>query len=249
MLPCARDYMMEHGMAAEKYHVVPNGVDVAEWQGADTPLSAEHLAALAKLKADKRFLIGYAGGHGLANALDFLLEAAAQLQDTPVSFVLVGDGPDKAALVAKAAAMGLSNVHFLPSIPKRAVPAFLAEMDSLFIGWRKLPIYRFGINPNKLFDYLMAGKPVIHSVDAGNDMVKDAGPVSAWARKTRPPLPSRAPHAGHHAQRARPHGRSRTAICAGASRLSRAGATLYASRTAPGLMPCCICWENCCGWA
>jgi glycosyltransferase involved in cell wall biosynthesis len=138
-------------------------------------LSAEHLAALAKLKADKRFLIGYAGGHGLANALDFLLEAAAQLQDTPVSFVLVGDGPDKAALVAKAAAMGLSNVHFLPSIPKRAVPAFLAQMDSLFIGWRKLPIYRFGINPNKLFDYLMAGKPVIHSVDAGNDMVKDAG--------------------------------------------------------------------------
>jgi len=71
--------------------------------------------------------------------------------------------------------MGLSNVHFLPSIPKRAVPAFLAEMDSLFIGWRKLPIYRFGINPNKLFDYLMAGKPVIHSVEAGNDMVKDAG--------------------------------------------------------------------------
>jgi len=175
MLPCARDYMMEHGMAAEKYHVVPNGVDVAEWQGADARLSTEHLAILAQLKADKRFLIGYAGGHGLANALDFLLEAAAQLQDTPASFVLVGDGPDKAALVAKAAAMGLSNVHFLPSIPKRAVPAFLAQMDSLFIGWRKLPIYRFGINPNKLFDYLMAGKPVIHSVDAGNDMVKDAG--------------------------------------------------------------------------
>ena len=175
MLPCARDYMMEHGMAAEKYHVVPNGVDVAEWQGANSQLSIEHLAVLAQLKADGRFLIGYAGGHGLANALDFLLEAAAQLQDTPVSFVLVGDGPDKVALVEKAAAMGLSNVLFLPSIPKRAVPAFLAQMDSLFIGWRKLPIYRFGINPNKLFDYLMAGKPVIHSVEAGNDMVKEAG--------------------------------------------------------------------------
>ncbi|WP_230369528.1 glycosyltransferase [Paludibacterium denitrificans] len=92
-----------------------------------------------------------------------------------MTFVLVGDGPDKAALQAQARQLGLQHVEFLDSIPKRAVPAFLAQMDALFIGWRKLPIYRFGINPNKLFDYLMAGKPVIHSVEAGNDMVKDAG--------------------------------------------------------------------------
>ncbi|UGA40746.1 glycosyltransferase family 4 protein [Chromobacterium haemolyticum] len=130
---------------------------------------------LAELKAQGRFLIGYAGGHGLANALDYLLEAAARLKDAPLSFVLVGDGPDKPALAARAAELGLDNVMLLPAIAKRAVPGFLAEMDALFIGWRKLPIYRFGINPNKLFDYLMAGKPVIHSVEAGNDMVKDAG--------------------------------------------------------------------------
>ncbi|HJV05907.1 MAG TPA: glycosyltransferase family 4 protein [Chromobacteriaceae bacterium] len=175
MLPCAKDYMMAHGMAAEKYHVIPNGVDVDEWQGASQPLPAAHVQRLAELKADKRFLVGYAGGHGLANALDFLLQAAAQLQEQPVTFVLVGDGPDKAALQAQARQLGLQHVEFLDSIPKRAVPAFLAQMDALFIGWRKLPIYRFGINPNKLFDYLMAGKPVIHSVEAGNDMVKDAG--------------------------------------------------------------------------
>lgn len=175
MLPCAKDYMMAHGMAAEKYHVIPNGVDVDEWQGASQPLPAAHVQRLAELKAEKRFLVGYAGGHGLANALDFLLQAAAQLQEQPVTFVLVGDGPDKAALQAQARQLGLQHVEFLDSIPKRAVPAFLAQMDALFIGWRKLPIYRFGINPNKLFDYLMAGKPVIHSVEAGNDMVKDAG--------------------------------------------------------------------------
>ncbi len=175
MLPCARDYMMQHGMTTEKYLVIPNGVDVDEWQGAVAALPAEHVARLDELKAQKRFLIGYAGGHGLANALDFLLDAAAQLKDAPVTFVLVGDGPDKAALQQRADELALDNVVFLPSIPKRAVPAFLARMDSLFIGWRKLPIYRFGINPNKLFDYMMAGKPVIHSVEAGNDMVKDAG--------------------------------------------------------------------------
>jgi hypothetical protein len=73
MLPCARDYMMEHGMAAEKYHVVPNGVDVAEWQGADTPLPAEHLAALAKLygKPDEYFLamVGFRSGLDMVKKL------------------------------------------------------------------------------------------------------------------------------------------------------------------------------------
>ncbi|SCK09815.1 glycosyltransferase family 4 protein [Vogesella sp. LIG4] len=176
MLPCAKDYMLAHGMAPEKYVVIPNGVDVAEWQGASEPLPAEHRMRLAQLKADKRFIVGYAGGHGLANALDFLLQAASQLpQESSVHMVLVGDGPDKAALVSQAQALGLQNVTFLPSIPKHAVPAFLVECDALYIGWRKLPIYRFGINPNKLFDYMMAGKPVVHSVEAGNDMVAEAG--------------------------------------------------------------------------
>ncbi|MDC7708932.1 glycosyltransferase family 4 protein [Vogesella indigofera] len=176
MLPCAKDYMTEHGMAPEKYVVIPNGVDVAEWQGASEPLPAEHRMRLAELKADKRFIVGYAGGHGLANALDFLLQAASLLPaDAGLHIVLVGDGPDKAALVSQAQQLGLGNVSFLPAIPKRAVPAFLAECDALYIGWRKLPIYRFGINPNKLFDYLMAAKPVLHSVEAGNDMVLDAG--------------------------------------------------------------------------
>ncbi|KZE30269.1 glycosyltransferase family 4 protein [Crenobacter luteus] len=173
MLPCARDYMVGRGMDPARYAVIPNGVDVAEWEGEPAPLPAAHAASLAELKADGRFLVGYAGGHGLANALDFLLDAARLLVDLPVTFVLVGDGPDKAALKAKAA--GSANVVFLDAIEKRAVPAFLAEMDALFIGWRRLPIYRFGINPNKLFDYLMAGKPVIHSVEAGNDLVAEWG--------------------------------------------------------------------------
>jgi glycosyltransferase involved in cell wall biosynthesis len=175
MLPCAKDYMAEHGMAPNKFVYIGNGVDVDEWQGSTTPLPAGHVDKIAELKREGRFLVGYAGGHGLANALDYLLDAAEELQDDPVAFVLVGDGPDKATLQESAERRNLSNVHFLPAIPKRAVPAFLAEMDALFIGWHKLPIYRFGINPNKLFDYLMAARPVIHSVEAGNDLVKEAG--------------------------------------------------------------------------
>lgn len=177
MLPCAKEHMVQHGMAEEKFHYVPNGVDVAEWQGAAAELPTEHRSLLKTLKAEQRFVVGYAGGHGLANALEELLKAAELLKDQPVSFVLVGDGPSKPALQQAAASKGLEHVHFLPSVEKAAVPALLAQMDALFIGWRKLPIYRFGINPNKLFDYMMSGKPVIHSVEAGNDIVAaaDAG--------------------------------------------------------------------------
>lgn len=174
MLPCAKQYMVEHGMAEDKFHYVPNGVVVSEWEGAQAALPDAHRTLLAGLRDAGRFIVGYAGGHGLANALDHLLDAAARIQDRPVSFVLVGDGPAKAELEQAARERGLAHVHFLPPVEKAAIPALLAEMDALYIGWRKLPIYRFGINPNKLFDYMMAGKPVIHSVEAGNDIVAAA---------------------------------------------------------------------------
>jgi hypothetical protein len=63
----------------------------------------------------------------------------------------------------------------LPPIPKAQIPAFLAAIDIAYIGWQRVPIYRFGIAPNKLMDYMMAGCAVLHSVEAGNDPVAEAG--------------------------------------------------------------------------
>ena len=69
----------------------------------------------------------------------------------------------------------LSNVALHAPIPKAQVPALLAAIDIAYIGWRRVPIYRFGIAPNKLMDYMMAGRAVLHSVEAGNDPVAEAG--------------------------------------------------------------------------
>jgi glycosyltransferase involved in cell wall biosynthesis len=77
--------------------------------------------------------------------------------------------------MARVARERLTNVVILPAIPKRAIPCFLGELDIAYIGWHHNPLYRFGISPNKLMDYMMAGKPIVHSVSAGNDPVAEAG--------------------------------------------------------------------------
>jgi glycosyltransferase involved in cell wall biosynthesis len=63
----------------------------------------------------------------------------------------------------------------LAPVRKAQIPALLAAFDIAYIGWQRVPIYRFGIAPNKLMDYMMAARAVLHSVEAGNDAVAEAG--------------------------------------------------------------------------
>ena len=174
MLPAAEPYMRSRGLAAGRFHYVPNGVDVAEWLRQDAPVPAEHLAVLAALRDQGRFIVGYAGSHGLANALDNLIDAAELLRQDPVAIVLVGHGPDKDRLRARATELGLHNVQFLPPVPKACIPRLLSGIDALYLGWLPRDIYRFGISPNKILDYMMSARPVIHAVAAGNDPVAEA---------------------------------------------------------------------------
>lgn len=175
MLPKVAAHMRSHGLDLRKLHVVPNGIALDEWQDGPTPLAPELAAQLAGLKASGRVVVGYAGSHGLPNALDVLLDAATSLKDSAFAFVLVGDGHEKARLAQRVRDEALAHVAMLPPIPKAQIPALLAAFDIAYIGWQRLPIYRFGIAPNKLMDYMMAARPVLHSVEAGNDPVAEAG--------------------------------------------------------------------------
>jgi glycosyltransferase involved in cell wall biosynthesis len=181
MLPKVHAHMASRGLDLKKLYIVPNGITLDEWEGEPPPLRDDVAQALAAVRgrshADRRHtLVGYAGSMGLPNALDTLLDAAALLREQPVSFVLVGGGHEQARLAARVQREGLAGrVCFLPPIPKAQVPAFLAAIDIAYIGWQRVPIYRFGIAPNKLMDYLMARVPVLHAVEAGNDPVAEAG--------------------------------------------------------------------------
>jgi glycosyltransferase involved in cell wall biosynthesis len=175
ILPKVRAHLEAHGMAPHKLHIVPNGADPAEWLGADTAIGTQAENTLARARATADCIVGYAGTHGLANALDTLLDAALLLRGHRVAFVLAGGGPEKQRLQLRARSLGLDNVHFLDPVPKHQVPALLRRFDLAYIGWQRQPLYRFGIAPNKLIDYMMAARPVLHAVEAGNDPVADAG--------------------------------------------------------------------------
>jgi glycosyltransferase involved in cell wall biosynthesis len=176
ILPKVHQHMAAHGLDLRKLCIVPNGITLDEWEPrAAEPLGEKLSAHLAAQRPAGRVVLGYAGSHGLPNALDHLLGAAALLKDAPVSIVMVGDGHEKARLTARVVAEGLTHVALFPPIPKRQIPALLSEFDIAFIGWQRTPIYRFGIAPNKLMDYMMAQRPVLHSVEAGNDPVAESG--------------------------------------------------------------------------
>ena len=172
LLPKAEGYMRSRGLEAGKFAHIPNGIVVDEWGREEAPLPGEQEAWLREWGRG-RFLVGYAGAHGVANALDSFVKAGFSLDSEKTGLVLVGQGPEKEGL--KRLAGESPNILFLDSIPKGSIPAFLSRMDLLYIGLQRQSLFRFGISPNKLMDYMMAGKPVLCAIDAGNDIVSDAG--------------------------------------------------------------------------
>jgi glycosyltransferase involved in cell wall biosynthesis len=175
MLPKVHSYMASRGLNLQKLTIVPNGITLDEWQGTPATLRDDVAQAIAARRAAGQTVVGYAGSMGLPNALDHLLDAAMVLQGAPLAIVMVGDGHERARLAQRVADEGLFNVTLLPPIPKAQIPSLLAAIDIAFIGWQRVPIYRFGIAPNKLMDYMMAGRAVLHSVEAGNDPVAESG--------------------------------------------------------------------------
>ena len=175
LLPNAKEHMVEHGMAPEKFVYVPNGIERADWEKplGEPPVYGD---VLGKYREEGYFLIGYAGAHGIANALDSFVEAGEALRGKKIRLILVGPGPERDRLIRKAKDLDLGGtVEFLRPVGRAQVPELLSQMDALYIGLQRQPLFRFGVSPNKLMDYMMAAKPVIFAIDAPNDMVAEAG--------------------------------------------------------------------------
>lgn len=174
VLPCVHEHVKEHGLPLAKLALVPNGIVEEEWRVENRDALPEaHRQLLEKLRGEHKFILGYAGGHAVSNALSYLLDAMALLDREDIALVLVGDGTEKKKLMQQAAALPC-GIHFLPPVSKRSLPNLLACFDVAVLSWMRCPVYRFGVSPNKIFDYMMAGKPVVMAIEAGNDLIADA---------------------------------------------------------------------------
>lgn len=176
LLPKAEEHYLEHGLAKGKFFCVPNGVVIAENKSKSQAVSKSSEACLQEMdnwRRDNYRIVIFAGSHGKANALDVLLSAAKFVQSR-TKIVLLGDGPEKEALQEKATNWGLKNVSFFPRVPKHEVPLYLEKADVAYIGLVSTSLFRFGISPNKIMDYMLAKKAIIQSIDAGNDIVREA---------------------------------------------------------------------------
>lgn len=139
--------------------LIPNGVEVSMF---DPKADGAEFRQEHGLKG--KFVLLYAGAHGLSNDLEVAIDAAARLPAEQVSLVLLGDGKEKANLQNLVKSRGLRNVHFVPPIPKRNMPQALAAADACLAILKPIAAYKTTY-PNKVFDYMAAGRPVILAID------------------------------------------------------------------------------------
>jgi colanic acid biosynthesis glycosyl transferase WcaI len=138
------------------YHL-SNGVDTELFRPERG--SAESRASLLDGEPAGSCVALYAGLHGIAQGLEQILDAAARLApERPVVFVLIGDGPEKPRLVARARELGLSRVRFLDPRPREEMPALLASADVAVIPL-KTPLP--GAVPSKIYEAMGAGVPIV----------------------------------------------------------------------------------------
>lgn len=176
MLPKVADHVSQKGLPLDRLAIVPNGIALDDWVGATSaPVREDIQIAVNEAHADGRLVVAYTGSHGLPNALDTLLDAAGLLRNEKLSFILVGDGHERIRLQARCQDEALSNVQMFAPVPKAQMAGLLASVDMAYLGAPKHSIYRFGVSPNKMIDYMMARVPILYAIEAGNDPIAEAG--------------------------------------------------------------------------
>ena len=143
--------------------LITNGVDVAAFLDASS--SAQRAETRREFALEGKFVIGYAGLHGLAQGLDTVLHAARLLVDhQDVLFTFFGDGPEKEKLVQQVDEFGLKNVRFYSSQPSARMPAVVGSFDVALIPLKRLELFK-GALPSKMFEAMAAAVPLLASIE------------------------------------------------------------------------------------
>lgn len=155
--------LVARGIDGYKIHVVTNGVDSSRFRQ-----MPKDTALAAKLNVEGCFVAGYIGTHGMAHALDTLLDAAAILQDDPqtqhIRILFLGHGAARDGLMVRAVDMGLTNVIFRASVPRDAVPGYCSVLDVALIHLRRTELFTTVI-PSKMFECMGMAIPIVLGVE------------------------------------------------------------------------------------
>lgn len=148
------DHLIHCGADAARITVIPNGAEQSDFalHGFDRDSTRDALRIHGTTAV-------FAGSHGPKDGIDLIIDSARQNPQT--NFLLVGAGPSKAAAEKRVHSEGLHNVQFRDPVPKQELPQLLASCDVGIHSVSPLPVFQLGMSPNKLFDYLAAGLPVV----------------------------------------------------------------------------------------
>ena len=157
-----REDLAARGIERGKIHVVVNGVDLTRYrpQPRDPSLARE-------FGLGDRFVAGYLGTHGMAHALDKVLEAAERLRGRDdIAFFFAGAGAMRGEVERMVGARALANVRLIPRQPKQRMPALWSLCDVAIVPLRDTPVFATVI-PSKIFEAMGMGVPIVMSLPEG----------------------------------------------------------------------------------
>ena len=149
----------KRGIVSDKISLVPNGCDLDIF---DTEVKAWR----PDMISDSDLLVLFAGTHGIANGLDSVLDAASELKSRSmheIKFLLLGQGKLKQSLIDRAIGEGLDNVVFHEPVDKKRLAGLMSSTDIGLQILANIPVFYYGTSPNKFFDYISAGVPVLNN--------------------------------------------------------------------------------------
>lgn len=175
LLPGAFDYMGARGLSSDRFVYAPNGFSFSA-SGTQTDVHPL-LSDLQLFRRNGDFVYFYAGALGEPNAMHKFVDALEYLKPTmgrKIRFVIVGKGEQAEALQRRCAELAYDFVSFYGQVDKSIILQALKSVDAGFFVMHDLPIYRFGISLNKLYDYMALAVPVVGAYRAFNDPLYDA---------------------------------------------------------------------------
>lgn len=178
LLPGAINYFKSKNMDDSKVLYIPNGVNIKNFDQTIKVIKESPDVAQIIEQHKEKFKVLYLGAHGQANALHHILDAAKIIQElgySDINILLVGDGPEKNVLMKKAIKEGLHNTFFYRPVRKTEVPLLIGSVQLCLFHLADVDVFKYGISPNKLFDYLCARKPIVFACNTSGDPISASG--------------------------------------------------------------------------